>query len=115
MFDEIVQRVFHCDCECAQKNVYTVLAGVSLIMMAGSVAGANDRNLKMQEAKNLVFYLVVAVVVFLILEWLCANNYKNAAWVLALLPLLAALIHGYRMGRAGHFEANNMPRILLHP
>ena len=113
MFDEIVQRVFHCDCDCVQKNVYTVLAGASLIMMAGSVAGANDRNLKMQEAKNLILYLVVAVVVFLALEWLCVNNHKNVAWVLALLPLVAALLHGYRMARSGHFEANNLPRLVL--
>jgi len=48
---ETVHRIFHCDCDCVQKNVYTVLAGASLIMMVGSVAGANSRELKMQEAK----------------------------------------------------------------
>jgi len=109
----MLQRVFHCDCDCVQKNVYTVLAGASLVMMAGSVAGADSRELKMQEAKYLVLYLVVAVVVFLVLEWLCAHNHKNVAWLLALLPLVAALSHGYRMGQAGHFEANNLPRLVL--
>ena len=109
----MLNRVFHCDCECVQKNVYTVLAGASLVMMVGSIIGANGKELKMQEVKYLVLYLIIAVVVFLALEWLCANHHKDVAWVLALLPLVATLIHGYRMAKSGHFEANNLPRMVL--
>ena len=82
-------------------------------MMVGSVAGANGRALKMQEAKYLVLYLVVAVVVFLVLEWLCAHNHKNVAWLIALLPLVSALMHGYKMARTGYFGASELSELVL--
>jgi uncharacterized membrane protein YcaP (DUF421 family) len=110
----MLQRIFHCNCDCVQTNVYTVLALANLVMMLGSVVGAQSKDVRMRELKYLVLYLIVFVVIFLVLEWLCANNHSMIAWVLALLPFVSALIHGHRMAKSGHIEANNLLRMGLN-
>ena len=110
---DVLRRMFSCNCQCVQKNIYTILAIASLVMMAGSVAGSEDRKMRMQELKYLIIYLIVAVFVFLLLEWLCENKHYEMAWGVSVLPLLAAIIHGYRMAQSGHVESNNLPRMFL--
>jgi intracellular septation protein A len=110
---DVFKRIFSCDCACVQKNIYTVLAVASLVTMIGSVAGSQNTLMRNRELKYVGVYLVVAVVVFLALEWLCNNNYRYVAWGVALLPLVAAVVHGYSMARAGNYEPNNIPRMVL--
>ena len=109
----MLERIFSCDCKCVQKNIYTVLASAHLALLVGSVIGSATPQLRNNELKNLVLYLLVFVLVFLILEWLCENNYSEVAWVIAVLPLLACVLHGHRMAQLGMYEPTNLPQMVL--
>ena len=109
----VLGRIFSCECECPQKNVYALLAVANVVMLVGSVAGANNVAMRNQELKYLLVNVVVAIVVYLALEWLCENNHNVVAWVIALLPVVAALIHGYRMAQSGRVETTTIPSMVL--
>ncbi len=87
-------------CDCPQKTTYAVLI-ISNIIITTTMALTLQKTLK--EAANKLFKMiligiVIAVLIYMLITWCCANNYKLVAWILALLPLVSAAFFGKKTG-----------------
>ena len=87
-------------CDCPQKTTYAVLI-ISNIILTTTMALTLQKTLK--QASNKLFKMiligiVIAVLIYMLISWCCANNYKLVAWILAVLPLISAYSFGKRAG-----------------
>ncbi len=47
--------------------------------------------------KMILVGIVVALLIYMLISWCCAKNYKLVAWVLALIPLVSAGVFGKKI------------------
>jgi hypothetical protein len=86
-------------CDCPQKTTYAVLI-ISNIIITTTMALTLQKTLK--GAANKLFKMilvgiVVALLIYMLISWCCAKNYKLVAWVLALIPLVSAGVFGKKI------------------
>lgn len=104
-------------CSCPQKTVYVVLAGSMLVHLLGIYAGSSKAGKPIKNfAVKFIVSLVIILIVFKLLEWMCSKYTKTwiiVAWVIALLPLLSYLLYGYASGmlNGNIFLLTSIPRL----
>jgi uncharacterized membrane protein (DUF485 family) len=82
------------DYKCVQPVFYLGSSLTSLSAIAVFLARQNKLG-KLSTINVLVLLAIYLVVIYLIshlINWLCVKNYPNAAWVVALLPILNVLL-----------------------
>ncbi len=87
-------------CDCPQKTTYAVLI-ISNIIITTTMALTLQKTLKgaaNKLFKMILIGIVIAVLIYMVISWCCAKNYKLIAWVLALIPLVSAGLFGKRLG-----------------
>jgi type IV secretory pathway TrbD component len=87
-------------CDCPQKTTYAVLV-ISNIIITTTMALTLQKTLKGAANKlfKMIFIgIVIAVLIYMLITWCCAKNYKLIAWVIALIPLVSAGFFGKKIG-----------------
>ena len=88
-------------CDCPQKTTYAVLI-ISNIILTTTLALTIQKTLKLESNKLLKMILigiVIAVLIYMLISWCCAKNYKLVAWILAVLPLVSVYYFGKKTGQ----------------
>ena len=104
-------------CSCPQKTVYIILVGSILVQLLGLYAGSLKAGKPIKNfAVQFVISLVIILIIFKLLEWMCSKNtqtWRLVSWVIALLPLLSYLLYGYATGMVGGnvLLLTNLPRL----
>ena len=96
-----------CNQNCVQPYVYGLLVLPTLLtaFVAAITAYVKGRSSAGQSFLiAFVASLVVIVLVWYLLQWLCKNNHHMIAWLVAILPLILPLVYGYHFGMNTHYS-----------
>ena len=97
-------------CKCPQKTMYVSYAIYSLFLLSGilvSMLSTKNNELLGQPKLRNKFIKIFAIIIlsvllmYLLIDWCCKNNYKFAAWVLAGLPFVSLFYTGYMGSSVG--------------
>ena len=96
-----LQQYLKCNNGCIQPLVY-LIGSLPLIVLLisftiGIILNGQVFN-KLQFIIIATLIIMIIVLVFKLLEWLCANNYGTIGWVLVGLPYISALMGGLLCG-----------------
>jgi hypothetical protein len=81
---------------CPQTTVYLVAQSVWVLTYAALLVSFSQKNLlNSTMLMSFVGMIVIMVIFYYLLEWLCSKNYDIIAWIVAMLPFITAIVWGY--------------------
>lgn len=87
-----------CKNDCKQATVYIVAQSVWILLYVGFVLYLlNKSKVNTQVLGPLIMMIVITVIFYYLINYLCDNNYDTIAWIISLLPYITALVWGYHM------------------
>lgn len=83
-------------CLCPQKNVYLVLALAFIAFNIGIFTNINMKNGNTNGfLQRFILNIIIIVLVYKLLEYLCNKKHIKTAWVISLLPLINCGLLGF--------------------
>jgi hypothetical protein len=103
----MINNFTSCNKNCVQPYVFglLVLSMIVISLVATITAFAKGRS---SEGKSFLYALIGSlvglIIIWFLLKWLCNNNHRTVAWLVAVLPLILPGIYGYYFGVNAHFS-----------
>ena len=87
-----------CKNDCKQATVYVVAQSVWILLYIGFVVALLHKS-KVSTAVlgPLVIMIVMTVIFYYLINYLCDNDHDTVAWIISLLPYVSAVVWGYYM------------------
>jgi uncharacterized protein YqhQ len=82
-------------CSCPQKTLYAVTALVHILTQLGYLLAIRKESNLNSKIGFFILAIVIAILVFKLIEYLCNKQYNTIAWILAILPLISSISLGF--------------------
>jgi hypothetical protein len=87
-----------CKNDCKQATVYVVAQSVWILLYAGFVlALLNKTSMGVKLLGPLIIMVVLTLVFFYLINFLCEKGHDTIAWIISFLPYISAIVWGYHM------------------
>lgn len=84
-------------CKCPQKSVYIILGLVFLLINLGVIIELNRRKMSIKKVlQSFILKIIVIILVYKLVEYLCNKKSNTIAWVIAILPFFTYVGFGMK-------------------
>jgi hypothetical protein len=100
----MLENYLKCNNNCIQPLVYIIPAIMSIIILLSTTFGATikgDSAVANYLLFNSIIYILIAIIMFKILEWFCTKGEYTIAWLLVGIPYFVMAITGFYVGYKG--------------